>query len=532
MSRKEKIIFIISLTAFAVIYLNIFSPLDKTLDELIYNLYAYEGNISEMPQLAHHLLFHTMQYLLTFITTPVGIMPLDGIRFIHIGIYVGLLYLIFSITYSLTGNKKLAILSTIIFGTSFTTLYQAMSAEPIFLSLFFLTFGYYLIKPDEEPRLVSYGTCGLVFALAVLIHQIVIPCIIGVVIYSVIMAFKYRSYLKPTLVMVSIFITTTILTYAITAKLLLGIQNLKDIYLWLTYYGHKQWGLGFPKNIIFTPIAFIRVLYRGQAIADWLNFSANDWRLPLTTIALALVSIFVGYLIILFLKNIKKLLSNMNWIYTIFIGMPLLLILISVVIFMSQNYEYYIIIIAHLAILLPLTFFNKNSTHIKKILIAFIIILFLSNTILEFLPQSILYPISAPLYHLNASFKNIKLSKYDTVISTLGDKLGLFILYRLRKNYNTTQINWTIIVDKNSNKLNIQKLEEIENHIENVKASGKNVYLTGEVINPPEPKFRLFRHTTYPFGYEIGKRWKDRLKDTGEKFLFKGRYYKIYEFTR
>ncbi|MGQ9706740.1 MAG: ArnT family glycosyltransferase [bacterium] len=521
-------IFYILLITISVLYLIILSPLDPNLDEIIYNRSAFTGNLKTLPQLAHHALFHIIEYFTSFITNLFELMPLDGIRFIHIIAFISLIYFIFSIPVRYIKNKSLAFISALIFAVSFDTLEQTMGGEPMFLSLFFLITGYYLIRPAEKPMLKRYIFAGVLFGLSVLTHQLIIPCIMGVLLFLLFMSFRERDRTTPLIVIFLSFLTVLIIGYLLIVWLVADKKNLKDVYLWLTYYGHKQLNIIGFKRLIFLPLAFIRPFFKGQAIADFINYSTVDWRLIPSILCFLSVSVLLIYFAIKLIKGFRKNISTTSEILGYFIMIPMIFETVGVILFMTHNYEYYIVIVAHLMILTPLVFDNDKSILNKRALIIFLFLLIISNTTLEFIPRSRILPMNAPCYHIGGALEKEGIKTGDMVISTFEPRYSMLI--EVKSKGKIVPISMNILSKFNNWVVEQTVLDEVSMKIKNVRSRGGRVFLTGEVINPPQPKISVFGYTTYPYGYELGKIWKYDLIETGERFLFQGEYYKIYKF--
>lgn len=527
--KYKGLILFILLTVISISYLLVLEPLDANLDEIIYNKFAYTGDLKDLPQLAHHALFHVLEYSISFITNPLKLMPLDGIKYLHIIVFICLTYFIYSIPLRYIKNKSLAFISALIFAVSFDNLEQTMGGEPMLLALFFLIFGYFVIKPVEKPVLIRYTIGGVLFGLSVLTHQLTLPCVGGALLFLLFMSFKERERRKPLVVLFSIFLGVLAVGYSLIARLAVNITNFKDGYLWFTYWSHKQLNIIGIKRLLFLPLTFIRPFFKGQAIADYINYSTFDWRLIPAIFTFISVSILLVYILIKLFKDFRNNVCLENRLLRYFILIPMVLETIGIMLFMTHNFEYSIVVVAHLVILLPLVFDISPGRLIKRSIIALFILLLISNTLLEFIPKSRILPINAPCYQIEKALEKENIETGDMVISTFAPKYSMLI--EVKSNYEIIPVSMDVMMDfAGIWKVDNNVLSRIDKKIENVRLSGGRVFLTGEVIDPPRPKINIFNYTTYPYGYELGKIWKDKLIDTGHSFLFQGRNYKIYEF--
>jgi hypothetical protein len=474
----------------------------------------------------HHLIFGSVIYSIYVSLKQLfpHLKPLAIIQ--QINLIAGTLSIIFLYKIIKLLTDSLFKIVTAILSVIFTFVWwrysQGLEAYIISYLLIFISYAIFLKQVKTgEYKIKSIIFSGVIWTIAILLHQIHIMMVVPLFILFLIAIKKELKNAKYYILLFSITSLLVILSYAGTYLYLKTyyIPDSPDIFHWMTYYAHRNvWG----NLTISTPVrgisGFLRAFSLMSPLRNWSITGVFNYKVLLSIIGNGLLFFLLFYLVINAIINIKRIFKNP---LLVFIFIWFILYSVFNLWWEPEYYKFWVLVIPPLLILLfYLLDFEKTRNRI--IVLLFITILFSLNFIYEFLPKSNLN--SIPEFQMCEILNNTKTNEEDIIYCR--EYINGYYKYYFDKKI----INQSLIILKYHNKPeeNDIYIEKIRNDIDNKLLNGNRVLFSESMYYLDIPVLDIFPVKDKNLIDRFMKPYNDNLKPIGA-YKNLGKKMKIFE---
>jgi len=527
MNKKTREIFLITISSVIFfISLILLSPQDITMDGAYYSYLSINSALKDTIPFPYHLLFHIFEKFLAMkLYIPYKIMPFTIIKLMNSFALIIDTLLLYRLSTSIGVNKKISLITSLIFPLSFTPWMLGMDGGVYLLALIPFISGFLLILPNKNEKMKNIILGSLLTSLSILLHLISTVGVILLGIFIFIRCFKNKQLISKLLIFLTINAIVCASVYSFIAKSIANIDSIHKFLKWIGTY-NINWAPAGINKIILPAIGFNRFFFNGTLLTNLFYNSPFTFFNITSGIFFILTALFILLILVIMIVNYKKSLSFGKGII-IFLTTASIIYFFYNSIWVPQYSPYHTFTMVFLIPLLSIIISKSNSGLLYKIIITFILFITVINLSFEITPRSKFFKESPLQWTEDEALIKLGISDKDAIICFDFVKFPLFYYTNGKSNPKEVLIRGEQMSIGNTDEIN-EKFTIFENMLKEIWKNNGKIYISGTIVDVKPFRFDIYKSSPYSSGQLIRKYLGSHLKETSMNFIYRGSIYKMY----